>query len=245
VPELHDAPLLRQLTSSQLVVGLVWYLLSQQRINLYLGTARTLLAAQGDATGYYAALHTALLPAGLAFVPLVAVVHGRYGVLGTMQLNTLMGAAHCVCAIWLPLDSQWITFSLFTCLRMASFATFSIYTAEAFGAASSATLTGFIFLLGGLASLTLVPIAFYVAEFLHGDWTPVYQCYGLLCLPQLVLLSVAGAQWRRQARSVHGKLPMDEYDAYPGSAWQGLAATHSSEIDSVSDEPYREFVPPP
>ena len=123
VPELHDAPLLRQLTSSQLVVGLVWYLLSQQRINLYLGTARTLLAAQGDATGYYAALHTALLPAGLAFVPLVAVVHGRYGVLGTMQLNTLMGAAHCACAIWLPLDSQWITFSLFTCLRMASFAT--------------------------------------------------------------------------------------------------------------------------
>ena len=32
--------------------------LSQQRVNLYFGTARVLLTAQGD--GYYAALHTVL-----------------------------------------------------------------------------------------------------------------------------------------------------------------------------------------
>ena len=54
--------LLDQLTSGQLIVGLSWYLLSQQRVNLYLGTARSMLAAQGDSTGYYTALHTALLP---------------------------------------------------------------------------------------------------------------------------------------------------------------------------------------
>lgn len=158
VPELHDAPLFRQLCSSQLAVGLTWYLLSQQRVNLYLGTARTLLASQGDANGYYAALHTALLPAGLAFVPAVAHVHRRFGVLGAMQLTTLIGAAHGTAACWLPLERQWVTFSLFTCLRMATFATFSIFMAEAFGPSTSGTLTGLLFLLGGLASLSLVPI---------------------------------------------------------------------------------------
>ena len=50
-PALLDAPLLAQLASSQLGVGLCWYVLAQQRVNLYLGTARVLLAAQGDETG--------------------------------------------------------------------------------------------------------------------------------------------------------------------------------------------------
>ena len=82
----------------------------------------------------------------------VALAHARYGVVGTLQLNTLMGACHGMCVVWLPLDWQWVTFCLFACLRMATFATFSIYAAEAFGPSASATLTGFIFLVGGLAS---------------------------------------------------------------------------------------------
>lgn len=200
VPELHGVSLLDQLTSGQLIVGLSWYLLSQQRVNLYLGTARSMLAAQGDSTGYYTALHTALLPAGLAFVPVIAHAHARYGVIGTMQLTTLMGAAHGLCAVWLPLDWQPVTFCLFTCLRMATFATFSIYTAEAFGPAASATLTGFIFLVGGLASLSLMPIGFFVADRLDGDWSAVFHVYTALCLPQLGLLGLASWHWHRVRR---------------------------------------------
>ena len=247
VPALHNASLVQQLCSQQLGVGLAWYLLSQQRVNLYLGTARTLLLSQGDVTGYYAALHTALLPAGLAFVPMIAHTHARYGVLGTMQLTTLMGLAHGMCAVWLPLEWQWLTFSLFACLRMATFATFSIYAAEAFGPAASATLTGFIFLVGGLASLSLVPVGAYVTEALHGDWTYVYHAYTALCLPQLGLLAIASWRWQRQRRRER-KLAADGGGSVPfpvragRDAWPSAAATAGYSYSS--DEPYREFSPP-
>ena len=249
VPALHDAPLLTQLSSSQLVVGLAWYLFSQQRINLYLGTARVMLLAQGDSTGYYASLHTALLPAGLAFVPLIAVAHTRYGVVGTLQLSTLMGGLHGVCALYLPLDWQWITFCLFTCLRMATFAVFSIYTAEAFGPTASGTLTGFIFLVGGLASLSLVPIGSYVAYALHGDWAFVYCVYTLLCLPQLALVSTASWYWERRPRSAPWT-PVDPVLGLekPLGPTLTMATTRTLGIDACvydsSDEPYREFEPP-
>ena len=249
VPALHDAPLLTQLSSSQLAVGLAWYLFSQQRINLYLGTARVMLLAQGDSTGYYASLHTALLPAGLAFVPLIAVAHTRYGVVGTLQLSTLLGGLHGVCALYLPLDWQWITFCLFTCLRMATFAVFSIYTAEAFGPTASGTLTGFIFLVGGLASLSLVPIGSYVAHALHGDWAFVYCVYTLLCLPQLALVSSASWYWERWPQSVPWT-PVDPMLGIeqPAGPTLAMATTRTLGIDACmhdsDDEPYREFEPP-
>lgn len=247
VPPLHDAPLLRQLTSSQLVVGLAWYLLSQQRVNLYLGTARAMLLAQGDSTGYYASLHTALLPAGLAFVPAVALAHARYGVVGTLQLNTLVGACHGMCAVWLPLGWQWVTFCLFACLRMATFATFSIYTAEAFGPSASATLTGFIFLVGGLASLLLVPIGFYVADALHGDWTLVYHAYTLLCLPQLALLSLVSWHWQRRQGapwSPGGAGALRKAGGAPAVPSASSTWSSISDDDDDSDEPYVELAAP-
>ena len=179
-----------------------------------------------------------------------------------MQLTTLMGAMHGACAVWLPLRWQWLTFSLFTCLRMATFSSFSIYTAEVFGPHASATLTGFIFLVGGLASLSLVPIGAYVADALRGDWALVYHAYTLLCLPQLALLSIAGARWQRQQPQPQQQQPQqqqaaasDERKALRSSSGAltpivaPLTPSHSSThastapYDSASSvEPYVEFV---
>ncbi len=194
LPPLHEATLGEQLRSLQLLVGFVWYLISQQRCNLYLGTARAVLLQRGD-DGVYMAMHTALLPAGLLFVPALACAHRRLGVLGSMQLVTLMGGVHGLLVLGLPLGWQPLTFLLFACYRVAVFATFSIYTSEAFGPQASGTLTGAIFFLGGLGTLALVPVGLLVDERLGGDWDAVYWVFTLLTLPKLGLVWGATRYW--------------------------------------------------
>lgn len=168
-----------------------------------------------------------------------------------MQLTTLMGAMHGACAVWLPLSWQWVTFSLFTCLRMATFSTFSIYTAEVFGPSASATLTGLMFLVGGLASLSLVPIGQHVTDALRGDWTLVYHAYTLLCVPQLALVSIAAARWQKQpppapppqrdAAAADEREP-DERKVVHVAPLTPAPSSSTAPFDSDrSEEPYHEF----
>ena len=232
---MHEAPLTTQLISSQLLVGLVWYLIGQQRINVYLGTVSSVLAAQGDDDGWYAALQTALLPTGLVFVPVVAAAHRQYGTLGTMQFVTLLAGLQMLWATRLPLRWQPATFLLFAAHRMASLSTFAIYMAQVFGPSASATPMGLLVLLGGVVSLSLGPIGYYVEQTFSGDWTLVYAACALMSLPQLALLCMASWRWKRHS-----------HDAPEGSYERSLAVSLPAKSSDaftpfVSDAPYRRY----
>ncbi|EOD23517.1 hypothetical protein EMIHUDRAFT_116378 [Emiliania huxleyi CCMP1516] len=197
VPTLHTSTLTGMLTSSQFFLGLLWFVLSAQRCNLYLGTVKYVLEEQGDDDNKYMAILTAMLPLGLACVPVIAFVHDKLKLLGSMQAVTALGMVYGLCAIFLPLHLQPITFVLFAGYRAAVFSVFCIYATHVFGPLASGTVNGVIFFIGGIASMSLAPISSFVNGSLDGDWSPVYHTYSALCLVQLVAVSLAARWWRR------------------------------------------------
>ena len=114
-----------------------------------------------------------------------------------MQAVTALGMVYGLCAIFLPLHLQPITFVLFAGYRAAVFSVFCIYATHVFGPLASGTVNGVIFFIGGIASMSLAPISSFVNGSLDGDWSPVYHTYSALCLVQLVAVSLAARWWRR------------------------------------------------
>ena len=85
--------------SARSVCGCLWFVLHQWRGNTYLGEAKYMLAALGDADGEYMQIFSIFLGTALLTLPVLSYAESQLGPTGQMQLVSVLALAHALCAL--------------------------------------------------------------------------------------------------------------------------------------------------
>eukprot|EP00959_Pyramimonas_sp_CCMP1952_P277403 5799265-Pyramimonas_sp.AAC.1 len=149
------------------------------RSNFYLGTVSAMLESLGDADHMYATTKAVgyIIPCGFFVIPFIGATVKRFGLAGSIQVVNVLGITYNCLNLIPNLSVQIIGACVYTTYRAYVFSIIATFNAQVFGLHTMGRIQGVMFLLAGVANLSMNPIVAYTQKDLQGDfsWPIVFQ----------------------------------------------------------------------
>lgn len=203
---LASQPLFRQLRSPEFLVVLLFCAVEFPRATLYVSTVELAAArtAEGATLERGMAIINWMFPLGLIFTPLIDVVSGRLGIIGALQLSTVLGWAFRGLQLLPSLGAQVAAAAVYGAYRLFITSLVLAFNAHTFGPQTVGRMMGLCAV--AVALVNLIQPVLVRCLLLASDQSQTVVLASLMVVSLPLPFMWQGLRWWQMCRAAQGSL---------------------------------------
>jgi len=228
---MHNLPISKMLLTFEYWAMFIFAIIQVPRSNLYLGVVNLINEDIGKKAGMSeSALSTLtivvglIIPQGWCAVPLIEMCIHHMGILGTVQVTSIIGILYNVLQMVPSVAVQIVAAIIFAAFRAFLFSMITAYFADMFGFKVLGRLMGTSFLAGGVINFLQAPL---VAASL-GNFTALNIGTIVVCIPLMLIMALVQKKHAQTSHTDDALMPNSVVRtrsyAHSGAAGGGSAA---------------------